>query len=244
MIVCPELELLFIQVPQTGCSAIGRELVAQYGGLPVGAKHATLDRARARLGDDVSRMFVVSSIRNPLDQAVSSYHKAVHAPPAPKSHVRPWSGRFGSTPSERREFAQVADFSTYFLRFYRRPFAPVWLQSQRASDLVLRFEALQTGFEQMLAAVGSSPVRELPHFNKTPRPARPFEDFYDGAAQARATQIFGPFMSEWDYAMPPSWPVQARPRRVDTWGYRVLPHLKTGRSAARRVGRRAASLLR
>ena len=249
MILCERIGLLFVQVPQTGSTAIGAELCEFYGGEPILVKHAGIERAYPQLDVDLDRYVIVSGIRNPLDQAVSSYFKALSTKATTRPQRSPvnWITQT-STARQRSWFAQLdgVTFSDYFLQFYRWVSAPRWLASQRASDVVIRFESIQHGFTEALSVAGVSQVRLLPLVNKTGRrPESSFYTYYDDRAQERARWVFGPYMEEWGYSFPSSWSRQSQglSRPMSNALYGLVPRLKRARSSARRLlGSRSSGL--
>ena len=203
------------------------------------AKHAGVEQARAALGNQFDRYIFVSGIRNPLDQAVSSYFKAVNDPSAGTSRSLTHRLTRTSTSAERADFAKClpTDFSRFFCEFYSWVYAPRWLSSQRESDSVIRFESIQQGFAEALALTNTPLERPLPLINKTQRPSRTFEDFYNDRAQAHAHRVFGPFMDEWGYSFPNGWRTPTHPTssQVPSLMYRAVPLGKRARTMVRRL---------
>jgi hypothetical protein len=238
MIICDEIGLVFVQVPQSGSTAIGAELCDRYGGREFLAKHAGIEQARAALGTRSDRYIFVSGVRNPLDQAVSSYFKAVNDPTDGTGRSLTHRLTRTSTSAERAHFARYSamEFSQFFCEFYSWVYAPRWLSSQRESDLVIRFESIQQGFAEALALTNTSQDRPLPLVNKTERPIGTLEDSYNERAQVRAYRVFGPFMDEWRYDFPNGWrtPTHSSSSRFSSLMYRSVPHAKRARMIVRR----------
>lgn len=240
MIVCRDLRLLYVQVPQTGGTAVAEELCRNYGGEQLLRKHAVLEQAGAALGSSLSLYTVMAGVRHPADQAVSTFVRMQRKEVPGKGG---YSNRWLRTSSaiERDHFAKQAGmtFSEYFLRFFHWIHAPKWLQSQRKADIILRFESLGEDFQQAMRDVGVVPVRPLPRVNQTPRGDAGYETYYTPPAQVRARRIFSPFMSEWSYRFPPEWvPELSRAEmRMRTLVYYGIPLAKTGRRRLHRSGR-------
>lgn len=237
MIAVDELDLVLVQVPQTGCTAVAAEMVEHYGGRHVLRKHATLDDY-IRFAGRVPAL-VVASVRDPVDQAVSSYAKARRQ----FAGAATGSGRgslslLGSTPHERAAAAREFEFSAWFCRFYRHVHGSKWLDSQRRAEHVLRFEHLSESFEALLCSLGVTPVRKLPRRNVTEgRSAGSPAELYDERARRRARWVFGPFMAEWGYELPSSWsldPLRGSARVSAQLAYRVVPELRRARDRNRR----------
>lgn len=121
---------------------------------------------------------------------------------------------------ENRKFRFIrdrgADFSTFFLRYYRVPYDNWSRMGHQRFDFIIRFENLQEDFETALRLIGIEPKRPLPVLNQTKARKREFWAYYSPAAIRRAKCVFGPFMERWGYAMPREWgPVRvAWPNRL------------------------------
>ena len=75
MIISHQHRYLFVELPHTASTAIRRELLANYDGSSILHRHATyIDFERIASPDERS-YFVFSCIRNPLDVAVTLYHR-------------------------------------------------------------------------------------------------------------------------------------------------------------------------
>jgi hypothetical protein len=98
-----------------------------------------------------------------------------------------------------------ADFSTFFLHFYRLPYDTWASLDHRQFDFVMHFERLAEDFEQALRRMGLEPVRPLPARNVTGARERDFASYYSPAARRRALRVFGPYMRRWGYTFPPDW---------------------------------------
>jgi hypothetical protein len=111
-----------------------------------------------------------------------------------------------------------ADFSTFFLKFYRLPY-DTWASLDHARfNHVMRFEQLAEDFDAVLRKLGIEPVRRLPIRNTTRQRDRTFESYYSLAARRRAFRIMRPYMERWGYEFPADWEVES-PRPVDRARY-------------------------
>ena len=213
MIVNHDHRFVFVQVPQTGSTAIGTELVENYGAEHVLMKHSTLIEARLALGSRIRGYRVFTSVRHPIDQAVSSYYKL-------KTDHKGTNERDAAQAGNRAERVRAVEQGELDASQYvhdvaaRHTFAPVWLLSQRASDFVIRFEQLAEDFDEMLRRLGITPVRALPVRNET---SRPRDETADPVPEA-----FRPFMVEWGYEPSGGAPISFRRRLA----YRLTPAAK------------------
>jgi hypothetical protein len=220
MIISHRYRYVFVELPRTGSTAVSAELREHYDGERVLRKHATYRDFLRQASDDEARYFVFSTIRNPLDIAVTRY---VHLRENPRGHFtdpneiavrNSIAGRL-----ERRVYRWLhehdASFEAFLLRWYVVPYDTWSSLDHRRMDRVMRYESLVADFEEVLGRLGIEPVRPLPARNVTPGKDRDFASYYTQRAIKRATWIFGPYMDEWAYAFPDAWgrvrvPVAAR----------------------------------
>lgn len=226
MIISHRHRYVFVELPRTGSSAVRRELRELYDGAPILDKHATYDEFRRQASEDERRYFVFSTIRNPLDDAVSRYFKLKTDHRQRFSDVtRQRNRRPLNTFLDRRMYRYVssteADFSTFFLHFYRLPFDTWASLDHRRFDFVMRFEQLADDFEVALRRIGIQPARPLPSRNVTGERESSYADYYTPAARRRALRVFGPYMRRWGYEFPPDWDLPD-PSTFDELSYRAF----------------------
>lgn len=226
MIISDKYRYVFIELPRTGSTAISRELREHYDGRAILYKHATYGEF-LRIATPAQRSyFVFSGIRNPLDDAVSHYFKLRTDHEGLSNPKRRLFTRLAYVfRSRQREFivSKDADFSQYFLRFYKWPYDNWSALAHAQMDFVLRFEDLQRGFADVLKAMGAEQKRPLPSKNQTAMRTKEFHEYYDGTAVARAQWVFAVFMEKWGYRFPASWEVtHAEPSTANRVVCRIL----------------------
>lgn len=226
MIISHSHRYVFVELPRTGSSAVRRELRELYDGAPILDKHSTYDEFRRQASEDERRYFVFSTIRNPLDDAVSRYFKLKTDHRQRFSDVtRQRNRRPLNTFLDERMFRYVStrepDFSGFFLHFYRLPYDTWASLDHRRFDFVMRFERLTEDFDTALRRIGIEPVRQLPPRNVTGERGRTFADHYSPAARRRALRVFGPYMRRWGYEFPPDWELPPG-SAVDELSYRAF----------------------
>lgn len=227
VMISHEHRFVFVELPRTGSTAIRHELRDTYGATPILHKHATYQEFLRRATPEEKKYFVFSGIRHPLDDAVSLYfklrtdHKSKRTDPdrAPKN--RRLLYRLRDDAMFRYIQRDDADFSTFFLKFYRLPFDTWASLSHRDFDYVIRFERLADDFAAALRRIGIEPVRPLPVVNRTSSRDRDWSTYYSSAAQRRARRVVGPYMERWGYEFPASWSVEP-PSRVHHIQYEVF----------------------
>ena len=211
MIISHQYKYVFVQLPRTGSTTIGRELRSNYDGQEILYKHCSYREFLKVATDEEKEYFVFSCIRNPLDDAVSRYFKL-------KSNFR---GRYTDPDklSRRRQnfveriedklFHYIqendADFEEFFLKYYVIPYNDWSSVDHKNLDFVIRFENLQEDFSEALELMEMEQIRPLPVRNKTPDRAETYLSYYTPRTIKRAKRIFGPYMQQWGYKMPAGW---------------------------------------
>lgn len=210
MVISHRHKYLFVELPRSGTTAIGKELRTNYDGVRILPKHGTYYAFRKTATDEEKKYFVFSCIRNPMDDAVSRYfkirsnHHARHT--SAKALKRRWTAveRF-----ENRLFNYVqetdADFATFFKKSYLFPYSTWANMDHQDFDFIIRFENLQDDFAQVLNLLNIEVVRPLPAKNKTGLRDRDFLSYYTPDTIGRARRVFGPFTRDWGYEFPPEW---------------------------------------
>ncbi len=209
MIVSDQHKYLFVQLPHTACTAVGRELVENYGGIPILHKHASINAFRRWAGSAADDYYVFATVRNPMDEVVSIYHKFKNNHKGHYSNPANWRIN-GGWLSRRglRQFQFVRDhnatFVEYFKRFFLLPYVNSSVLVYGRADAILRFESIQTDFATVMNSLGVKVVRPLPVVNRTQKDSVAFEEYYDGVEE-RARRVFGPINDLWGYSFPPGW---------------------------------------
>lgn len=224
-ILAREHGLLFIMVPHTGSSAVGRALIESCGGtwLPekperdargdiiLPRKHNTVPQllkhhvigAEERVG-----LVAAGTTRNPFDWLVSQYLRMLPIRAGDRSGLVTMHGH---TRGDPRYEGSPEDFEAWLTRRYRRrrrgPLGRVlppssrrhtdWLQDL---DVLLRFERLQETFDALLLRVGISEPVTIPLVNDTvSRKNRDYQSWYTPLAREIAETAFGPYVSRHAY---------------------------------------------
>lgn len=212
MIISHKYKYIFIEFPQTGCSAVGRELMENYDGKRILFKHAQLHEFLKSATKEEKDYFTFSTVRNPMDVIVSKYFKfkTNHENYSTKKvkHGKIRKLVMPGYEGKRRDYIvnSDAEFEDYFLKFYRWPYSAWSILSHHKLDYLMRFENLADDFANVLAALKIDPVRQLPVFNKTGEKRKAFHEYYSSPeTKIRAINVFGPYMNEWGYTFPEEW---------------------------------------
>ncbi|MFV2062780.1 MAG: hypothetical protein ACC726_04610 [Chloroflexota bacterium] len=226
------LGILFIMAPHTGSTAIGKVLLEDFGaqylperealdaaGKSIPRKHTSLPQLidsgilDGAFDDPAERkrLVIVSTIRNPFDSNVSSWHRwyrkldpnHVEFNPSFSDRAR---GSARQPPSDIEE-ARV-DFEDWLTSRYQ-PSRLMRLRGQykRAytfrwtlgSDVVLQHEQLQDGFDALLRAQGIKEKHEIPQVNVVRKPGRRYQDWYTANSRAIVEGAFADDVAEFGY---------------------------------------------
>jgi hypothetical protein len=219
VIVSHEHRFVYVQVPQTGSSAIGSWMIDHLDGVSVLRKHTTLPQARRLLGSSIDGYLVIASVRDSLDQFVSSYFKTLNRPPTGNGS----GGWFGlrATSTARVRWAQSGNptLDSYIDQFVRRPHAPVYTVSLRAADLVLRYEEIESASQYLAAALGTGELPPVPHLNPTDRKRSDLAELASPERFDRVVRFHRPYRHEWGYT-------DDAPGRFDRFRYELLVRMK------------------
>jgi len=219
MIISDKYRYIFVEFPQTGCSAVATELMANYSGRRILFKHAQYSDFAKKASEDELNYFSFSTIRHPMDIVVSKYfkYKTNHKNYVDKK-VKYGRLRKLISPSlekKRRDFVvdNDADFESFFMHFYTLPYSSWSITNHPQLDYVMRFENLAGDFGDVLRRIGIEPIRELPLFNKTDQKKKHFSEYYQSPeVKERAIRVFSPYMAVWGYEFPSDWNVD--PQKV------------------------------
>ena len=210
MIISHINRYVFVELPRTGTTTIDKELKEHYAGVPILTKHSKYHQFLKIASEEEKQYFVFSTIRNPMDDAVSRFFKIKSNHSRRHTRLKSIKRRKGAV--ERYEdllFHYVQrnemDFPTFFKWVYRFPYDNWASLNHRDFNFVIRFENLQEDFAQALELIGLEQVRPLPMRNTTKIRNRDFLHYYTPDAQAQAKRVFGPFMKQWGYEFPAEW---------------------------------------
>jgi hypothetical protein len=184
-ILCRDIGLLYLQAPHTGSTSLGTLLREELGGEKLLEDRVRDDRGRILLRqkhqtlaqlidagllstEQRRELLVVVGVRNPYDLVLTEYarNREAGAVSAPQRLLRRLglSSDFSSSDIERFAVRRYTPGAMYRL-LGRVPFVPVdWTAG---TDRIIRFEAMQLGLDEALAAVGVTEPHQLPHRNPT-----------------------------------------------------------------------------
>ncbi|MBK8582076.1 MAG: sulfotransferase family 2 domain-containing protein [Flavobacteriales bacterium] len=223
MVISDKHRFVFVNLPQTASTAISRELVDQYEAREFCFKHALWRTDYMKAANAEQKKYrVISGLRNPMDITVSTYFKVKSDHEDRYSNAQANKIKHGFLRKHimlwwnKRSAAEIIgkkqDFSTWFMRNHKMPYASWSILDHKRFDKVVRYEHLQEDFADALKKLGVEQTRPLPVGNKTAKEGKHFSDYFDtDASKRRAKFVFGPYMKEFGYTFPPEWDHIAMP---------------------------------
>lgn len=205
MVISHTHKYLFIEIPRTASCAIRRELVRNYSGERILFQHANYNDLPNDTRKSIRNYVVFAGVRNPLDDAASSYQKLKNNHGNAYTDQSQWIEHGGwVTPRLRRLFKVVHTPGITFAVFLRKAFPYSYSSrvcaNKKYCNNFIRLESVQSDFDSVLKSIGIEKQRDIPLRNVT-QEKKPYMQYYAESADAReyAARTFGPFMEEWGY---------------------------------------------
>lgn len=209
MVISHKYKYVFIEFPLTGSTSVSKALVENYDGTRILHKHSSyFDFAKIATVNE-KKYFIFSTIRNPLDQAVSRYFKYKN------DHYGRYTGFIKSYKFDHyiyqyqiKRYKYVSNsksFNDYFLKFYKLPYNSWSTISHPYCDYVMRFENLNYDYEEALKRIGIKNPLPLQVVNKTNKENTSFVPYYSQDSIKRAKKVFAIYMSLIGYEFPSKW---------------------------------------
>ncbi len=212
MIISDQHKYVFVQLPKTASTAIEKELLEYYGGQSILLKHDLYHKFLKKARPEQKSYLVFASVRNPMDIVASHYFNLLQEnrlkkrTPEKHSFFRRLWGSYRTR--SRFDFVHggPGDFKTYFLRFYKAPYANWSIVDHKRFDFVIRYEHMQEDFSELLKRLDLVQVRPIPKANTTLNKTGSFLDLYtDPEVIQRAVNVFGPYFRDFGYEFPQEW---------------------------------------
>ena len=231
MIISHEHRYVFVQLPHTACTAVGKELCEHYGGEKILWKHSTYREFGRVATPEELTYYTFSSIRNPLDVALTKFFKYRNQRgggekfDVERTH-RSRGGWVSRGDLRRYQWVSEHPDATFgdFLQHFNRLTYDNWsVLDHDRFDRVIRYEHLQEDFAAVLADLDIDPVRPLPVHFRTEGKDDDLDAQYPPEARGRAAAVFGPFMQKWGYELPDGWDVGVPPARAAEYRLASVP---------------------
>lgn len=216
MIISHRHQYVFIELPLTASTAIAQELMDNYEGEAILYKHANYRKFLKQASSAEKEYLPFIGIRNPLDKAVSQYHKYKVDHKNKYSDPRPRrSGRLTHWLNSRKHSSrfkevqsQEISFNQFFLENYSGVYTDWSVIDKERMKAIIHFESLQDDFSRVLNLIGIKQKRPLPQLNRTESKDHTFWEYFSTPQMRKhAALIFGPYMNHWGYDFPIEWEV-------------------------------------
>jgi hypothetical protein len=225
-----QYQYIFFANPNTASKAIARTLKEHLAGKSIpreemreGDKvivrkhHCTYKQlvdAGLMTPEKLESLFKFTGVRNPYDQMVSKHIK--HCSRRDNDIKKfPWlkglRGDESNSEMSQRSNRMQTDFllwlkriETLYAEVNKLESGP--LDFLNRADHVIRFEALQTGFDEVVKRLGVAEPIQLVEFNITaareeaPKKKRSYKDFYNNESRAIVARLFAPVIERFGYS--------------------------------------------
>jgi len=226
-LIVPDLGLLFIMAPHTGCTAIGEvlrdrfgatfvpsdDILAPDGTVRVPRKHSRLPQlltAGVITPAQRSGLVVAAGVRNPFDEEVSHFKHRERDYRARRDDSDTRARLAGDKPPAKKD---DISFETWLRRRYvprpwhrfmgRTPKRPA--DFTEGVDVIIRFERLQADVDSLMRRLGVAEPVGIPVVNPTGvRAKRPYQEFYTPRARAIVEQVFAARIARYGYTFEPA----------------------------------------
>jgi hypothetical protein len=215
--------LLFLMAPRTGCTGVGRVLSDSLSGefLPredlldgaglflVQRKHSTLAQLLSHgilTSDERRSLFAFSAVRNPFDSLVSLYTKKASKYQSCIGQPDSWVHKVRGY-AEDMEYCRTHDFNDWIQHGYasgaldrlrgrgRRRLYGDWADGV---DFVMRFERLQSDFDEVLRRAAIRVELQIPMTNVTNR-ERDYRPYYSRKSRRIVEYAFADDLARFKY---------------------------------------------
>jgi hypothetical protein len=174
MIIDKKNKYLFIGLYFSGSSAISKELITEYSGIPIFSKHTSVPYLLKKKGKEyLSEYSVLAVIRDPIEMTLSRYNKLKtnHNEIYTSENSYKKNGGWLSE-SDKMLFDLVYNkgigFEEYLKIIYsKKRFNHDLSYNSKFITHTIQFENLNEGFQAFLIEKGLKSKRNLPIFNKT-----------------------------------------------------------------------------
>ncbi|MEM6365042.1 MAG: sulfotransferase family 2 domain-containing protein [Planctomycetota bacterium] len=208
MVICDDLKLAFIEIPNTGCTAVRKTLVENYGGRGILHKHAIYYELRRELGSRINDFQVFATVRSPLDTILTQFrkletqHKERFTEPERRQHWSLTSRHW----KMHRDVEDGMSFSDFLTKYFARIYHNYYLVGTQHASQVMRYSSLQDDFRSVLQMAGVTEPVEIAVANQTSGKPK-IESAYGPSIRDHVVRVFGPFMHQWGLEFPGSWNV-------------------------------------
>jgi len=239
-IICRDYNLLFIQAPRTGCTAIARLLMERFGGeqLPandivdaqgffsVPKKHCSVRQLLKNClipEDYASNLFTFTSVRNPYDSLASLYVKKRDKYLPYLADTKSWVYRIPGYVDDMN-FCRSHSFDQWLAKHYSvgrvdrllgRGKRSLYERYTNGAHRIMRFERLQQDFDDVMRMVGVEDDVTIPNYNATPQRRRDYQSYYTEPARRLVEYVFEGDLDRYGYSFEGLDATRAQPQAME-----------------------------
>jgi hypothetical protein len=173
MIISYKYKYIFVGLPNSGSSAISKELIENYLGESIQKKHSSIPYFILNNKIDIKDYFVFGVYRDPIDISFSQYNKIKVNAKGAFTNLELLKENGGYVSKQKNKFFRKVQencltFEEFIVLKYKYiPYDNLFSINKKYFDYVIQFSDLNNGFLEVLKRCKLEPVRNLPEFNVT-----------------------------------------------------------------------------
>jgi len=190
MVISHKNKFVFIQVPRTASSFLGRNFVKHYNGYKIISKHATFAKFLKVASPEEAKYCVIVGKRNPMDRIATLYVRTL----INKNIPHP---------------AEIAETQRDFERWFRTRFIekkkslnPHLKQSYPFADHIISYENMIRDLTAVLKSMGLEPFKIRPWKGRTKGKLEDYSQYYSKSLMRYAREVFREEMAFLGYELP------------------------------------------
>lgn len=179
----------------TGSTAISKELIEIYDGENILFKHSNIEHAISKLKIDISKYYVFTVYRDPIDQCFSKFSKIKinHKNSLDLNKIKRKSYlSYIIIKKTRNNGLNFEEYINFKYKYY--PFDSAFSLNKSYCNYIISFNNLSNDFNQCLLNCGITPKRELKVFNSTDK-SKANQTTYE-LKKNIIEYVFGPYLIE------------------------------------------------
>lgn len=195
MVISYKYKYLFVGLPNSGSSAISKELIENYSGEYIENKHTNIPFFKLNNKINLSDFIIFGVYRDPIDICFSQYNKIKVNAKGAYTNINLLKSKGGYVTNRQFKFFKSVQlnklsFEEYLFNKYKFiPYDNMFSVNKPYFNFVIRFDNLNEDFLTVLNYCGINNTRNLPMYNVTDQ-----KEKFNILNPKMANRIFSPFI--------------------------------------------------